>query len=272
MKAIVLTFDKYLPFADHMIQCYQDIWPNNPFVFRVPYQSEHIKSYLLGKYGNKVEMIQSPSGIVDTVYTLIKDLPDNELVFWCMDDRYPIELNVKELEKLHTFVTCYDNSDISAMLFISEPYCWSPNNIYMDEYKIKTEYNQVYLRRKWYRMIWNHQYMRVGFIKYWFSHFPKQMKQAKIMDEILLTMVLPEKYKLYLTKDDYGVYGESTSRGKITQNAIESFCKKNIMLPEDFEKSNMYKIQGVTSYYKKLLYYYSYDLKCLFGIKKRSNF
>lgn len=271
MKAIVLTFDKYLPFSDHMIQCYLDLWPNNPLVFRVPYQSDDVKNFYIEKYGDKVEMIKSQSGIVDTVYTLLTDLPQNEWVFWCMDDRYPISLNVMELEKIYKFVLGANSSNISAMLFTSEPYCWSPNNVYLDQFKIKLDNGQIYYRRKWYRMIWNHQFMRVDFIKDWFSHFPRQMKQAKIMDDILLTMTLPESFRLYMTKENYGIYGESTSRGKMTKNAIDSFSQRKITIPSNFEHSDMYKIQGLSPFWKKMVYYWTYDLKCMLGIKKRSN-
>ena len=271
MKAIVLTFDKYKVFADHMIQSYMNLWPNNQFIFRIPYQDETVKTYFENKYNNKVEMIHSEPGIVDTVYTLLNDLDENEWVFWCMDDRYPISLNVDQLNILYEYITSSDTNDLSAMLFTSEPYCWSANNIYLSKYKIVSSSGQIYLRRKWYRMIWNHQYMKVGFIRYWFSHFPRKMKQAKIVDDNLLKMKLPDEYKLYMTKKNLGVYGESTSRGKITKNTIESFNKNNICLPENFEISDMYKVQGKSSMLKNMLYYCTYDLKCLLGIKNRKN-
>ena len=135
MKAIVLTFDKYKVFADHMIQSYMNLWPNNQFIFRIPYQDETVKTYFENKYNNKVEMIHSEPGIVDTVYTLLNDLDENEWVFWCMDDRYPISLNVDQLNILYEYITSSDTNDLSAMLFTSEPYCWSANNIYLSKYK-----------------------------------------------------------------------------------------------------------------------------------------
>ncbi len=42
MKAIVLTFDKYMIFTDHMILTYQKLWPNNPFIFKIPYQDRNL--------------------------------------------------------------------------------------------------------------------------------------------------------------------------------------------------------------------------------------
>lgn len=272
IKAIVLTFDKYKPFSDHMIHCYMDLWPDNPFIFLIPYQGNEVKVFFEKKYGNKVKMIKSPSGIVDTVFTLIDKLEDDEWLFWCMDDRYPMSLDIPTIKKIHNVVLKSEPKQMSAMLFTSEPYCWSPNNIYLNDYKYKTLDGQVFYRRKWYRMIWNHQYMRVGFVKYWFSHFPRDLKQAKIMDDILLTMDLPDKFRLYMTIDNYGIYGESTSRGGITQNTIESLKKLNIPIPEEFNISDMYKIQGKASKFEKMFYYYTYNLKCFLGLKDKSKY
>ena len=74
MKAIVLTCDKYIKFADHMIYTYQKWWPSNPFTFRVPY-GDYPEN--LAKYGDKVQLIPMDcSQIRDTVLNLLKDLPD----------------------------------------------------------------------------------------------------------------------------------------------------------------------------------------------------
>ena len=113
MKALVLTFDKYRPFAEHMIICYEKLWPNNPFTFRVPYQSEEVKEHFEKTFGSKVEMIKSPSGIVDTMFALSDDLDENEWVYWCMDDRYPMKLNISEVEKCKRFIES-ENSAIPA--------------------------------------------------------------------------------------------------------------------------------------------------------------
>ncbi|WP_249267850.1 hypothetical protein RVR34_16365 [Microcystis aeruginosa FBCC-A68] len=95
MKAIVLTCDKYIKFADHMIYTYQKWWPSNPFTFRVPY-GDYPEN--LAKYGDKVELIPMDSAKVihpietekgtkqvslirDTVLNLLKDLPDEEWIY-----------------------------------------------------------------------------------------------------------------------------------------------------------------------------------------------
>ena len=44
MKAVVLTCDKYMPFADHTIQTYEKLWKNNYFTYRVPYNNNYPQS------------------------------------------------------------------------------------------------------------------------------------------------------------------------------------------------------------------------------------
>jgi len=36
IPAIVLTCQKYVPLAEHMIDRYAAVWPEHPFVFRLP--------------------------------------------------------------------------------------------------------------------------------------------------------------------------------------------------------------------------------------------
>src|SRR5437016_2587497 len=52
MKAIVLTCDRYRAVTEHMILQYEKLWPDHPFVFRVPYQK------LQGAPGNRAEYVQ----------------------------------------------------------------------------------------------------------------------------------------------------------------------------------------------------------------------
>lgn len=247
MKALVLTFDKYRPFAEHMIMCYEEVWPNNPFTFRVPYQSEKVKDYYEKKYGNKVEMIKSPSGIVDTMFALSDDLEEREWVYWCMDDRYPMNLNVEEVEKCRRFIESEKGQAISGLMFCNSPRLWLKENSYWSQYKIRTEEKQTYYRRKNYMMIWNHQFLRVGVVRTFFGLFPKEMKQAKEMDYIKDKAILPDGQLLYVLDHNIGIYGESTNRGVMLKNCVESFHRKGLPLPEGFKMTEQTIIKGTNT-------------------------
>ena len=120
MKAIILTCDKYLPFADHTIYSYEKNWKSNPFIFRVPY-GEIYPEEIRSKYGDKVDIIQTDAAkvvhecnqvdtdsdgkvkvslIKNTVLDLIEDIADDEWIFWTMDDRYLIDINEKQVKKI----------------------------------------------------------------------------------------------------------------------------------------------------------------------------
>jgi hypothetical protein len=261
MKALVLTFDKYRPFAEHMIMCYEQLWPNNPFTFRVPYQSEEVKTHFEEKFGNKVEMIKSPSGIVDTMFALSDDLDDNEWVYWCMDDRYPIKIEVEEVEKCRRFAEA--NNEVDGMMFCNNPKSWLPENVFWTRYVIKTEEGQKYYRRKNYTMIWNHQFLRVKVVRTFFGLFPRVMKQAKEMDYIKDKATLPDEQHLFVLNHNIAIYGESTNRGIMLRNCAESFAKKGLALPEGFEVSNKSIVKGTNGKIDNLKYFFKESLRKL---------
>lgn len=263
MKALVLTFDKYRPFAEHMIMCYEELWSNNPFTFRVPYQSEEVKEYFEKKFGDKVEMIKSPSGIVDTMFALSDDLDENEWVYWCMDDRYPIKLNVEEVEKCKRFIESDNGREISGLMFCNNPRLWLPENSYWFQDKIKTSERQTCYRRKNYTMIWNHQFLRVKVVRTFFNLFPRVMKQAKEMDYIKDKAVLPDDQRLYVLDHNIAIYGESTNRGVMLKNCVESFQQKGLMIPAGFRTSEQTIIKGNNSKKDNVLYVIKTILKKL---------
>lgn len=261
MKALVLTFDKYKSFAAHMILCYEQLWPNHPFTFRVPYQSDEVKSFFESRFGSKVEMIKSPSGIVDTMFALSDDLDEREWVYWCMDDRYPMELNIEEVEKCQKFIESEQGKDISGLMFCNNPRIWLNENCYWRKYKIKTQEKQTYYRRKNYTMIWNHQFLRVEVVRTFFNLFPRVMKQAKEMDYIKDKAVLPDDQRLYMLDHNVAVYGESTNRGIMMKNCADSFRAKGLELPEGFKISDEELVKGTNTKYDNFVYVLKDTLK-----------
>lgn len=266
MEAIVLTFDKYQAFSSHMIKCYMDLWPDNPFIFRVPYQNESTKRYFEKLFGNKVKMIKSPSGIVDTINVLLDGFNDNDWIFWCMDDRYPIRLNLDEIKPIYEYIISAKSKDISSLMYVNAPWCWLKKELFKHDFKIQNA-NQTYLRRKGYRMIWIHQFMRVKVLRTLFSYFPADMKTAKNMDYIMYKHTLPDNQRLYMLDHNAAIYGESTSRGLITKNCLESFKNSGIALPQGFGLSNKTIIQGTNDKVDNMWFAIKYYIKKIIGIK-----
>ena len=76
-----MTYDRNQPFADLMIRRYYYMWPNHPFEFIIPFQKLNVL-----RKSKKHCYVKTPSGICDTVLELIKDMADEEWVYWAMDD------------------------------------------------------------------------------------------------------------------------------------------------------------------------------------------
>lgn len=233
MKAIVLTYDKYHRIADHMIQGYMTIWPDNPFVFRVPYQK--YPTFLKEKYKNKLEFIKTEIGIKNTVLRLIEDLNDDEWIYWCMDDRYPIRIKVDEVLSIYNWIVKLPTNDLSGIMFSNFPKMMNVKKIMSGNNCIYDNAGRKYYRRRNYAMIWMHQFLRVKVLRKLFNEFPDEINQAKQMDYFKSTMYLPEEQKLYIYAKSIAEYGESTHRSKMTLNCARSFEKFGMGIPTDFE-------------------------------------
>jgi len=109
MKAIVLTCDRYRAVTEHMILKYKELWPDHPFVFRIPYQE------LGGRATASSEYVKTPPDIRETVLQLIADLDDDDWIYWCVDDKYPIQF---VLGKINQFVEdAVRTPSLSGLLF-----------------------------------------------------------------------------------------------------------------------------------------------------------
>jgi hypothetical protein len=242
MKAIVLTFDKYRDITDHMIYSYQKLWPGNPFVFRIPYQ-EYPKK-IKEKYGNKVELIESKSDIISTLKTILKDIDDDEWIYWCMDDRYPIYLDVNHLSNIYGWIMGETISpEVCGIGFTYNISDLSSRNLMSSKFIIKDDMDRKYYRIHNYRIIWFHQFFKSKVLKFLVKQFPESLNVAKEMDAYKDVAFLPENYKRYMCVKRIATFGESTSRGKLTLNCLESIKKHNLKVPNNLEitKKTIYK-------------------------------
>jgi hypothetical protein len=104
--------------------------------------------------------------------------------------------------------------------------------------KIKNPLGDVYLERKAWFQIWIHQIMRAKVLRHLFTHLPDHIPSAKAMDELKNDVPKLPEHRLFVTKQNFAVFGESTSRGVITQNCYESMVAAGIEIPEWFRHPN----------------------------------
>lgn len=230
INAIVLTCDRYRPIAEHMILQYEKLWPDHPFLFHVPYQD------LAGENSGRVTYVKTAEQIKPTVLQLIAGIHDDEWVYWCVDDKYPIQLVTDKITDLITDAT--RSPDMSGLLFCRCRVTLDSPKLALFPKKRINSFGDIYFERKAWYQIWIHQLVRVKVLRHLFTNMPDDIPSAKTMDKLKDEVPKLSEHRLYVTKENFAVFGESTNRGAITQNCYESISRSGIELPEWFRVPN----------------------------------
>jgi hypothetical protein len=226
IKTIVLTCDRYRAITEHMIFQYDRLWPGHPFVFHVPYQE------LGGTDTERVKFVTSPSDIKRTVLHLLAEIDEEEWIYWCVDDKYPIQLVT---DKIGTLISHARRSpEVDGLLFCRCRATLNNPKLTLFPRKVKNPFGDIYLERKAWFQIWIHQILRAKVLRHLFTHLPDVIPNAKAMDELKNDVPKLAEHRLFVTKENFAVFGESTRRGVVTQNCYESMVRAKIEIPEWF--------------------------------------
>jgi hypothetical protein len=227
MKAIVLSCDRYRPLTEHMVLCYDKVWPNHPFRFRIPYQD------LCGEDDERRDYVHTPVDFQGTVIGLLADLSDEDWIYWCIDDKYPIHLDVPRIQEVMNWAVATAPGQVSGVMFCRARAAMSGNSLSGE--RIEAPNGDVYLRRKNYSNIWIPQLLRVKVLRHLFGEFPDVIETAKSMDKLKAAVKLPDDHVLVVSEQNHAEFGESTTRGKITQNCYESMLARGMQPPDSME-------------------------------------
>jgi len=230
IRAIVLTCDRYRAVTEHMIFQYDRLWPDHPFVFHVPYQE------LGGVDTEQVKYFPTPSDIKGTVLRLLTQIDEEEWIYWCVDDKYPIQLVTDKIGSLISHAM--RSPGVDGLLFCRCRATLNNPKLTLYSRKVKNSFGDVYLERKAWFQIWIHQILRAKVLRHLFTHLPDDIPSAKVMDELKNDVPKLPEHRLFVTKQNFAVFGESTSRGAITQNCYESMVAAGIEIPEWFRHPN----------------------------------
>jgi hypothetical protein len=231
MKAIVLTFDRYRTLAAHMIRRYAVVWPDHPFEFRIACQQPPPE----GERLDRVDYRVCPEAIKATVLTLLEDLPDDEWIYWCVDDKYPIAFDLPDVRAATRWVTSAGAGRMGAdgVLFCRCRHLLRER--FLTPSRIFDQAGNFYRERLGYEQIWIHQFLRVKVLRHLFKCFPDDIPQAKLMDGWKKNLVKPSGHRLYVAEKNMAVFGESATRGKLTENCCQSLQREGMALPEWFD-------------------------------------
>ena len=226
IKAIVLTCDRYRAITEHMIFQYDRLWPGHPFVFHVPCQE------LGGTDTDRIKYLTAPSDIKGTVLHLLTEISDEEWIYWCIDDKYPIQLVTDKIASLISHAM--RSPEVDGLLFCRCRATLNNPRLTLFPRKVKNPFGDVYFERKSWFQIWIHQVLRAKVLRYLFTHLPDDIPSAKAMDDLKNDVPKLPEHRLFVTKENFAVFGESTSRGVTTQNCYESMVAAGIEIPEWF--------------------------------------
>ena len=224
MKALVLTYDRNRCLTEHMIHKYRQLWPDHPFTFRIPYQQD------IGHGEADREYILSPEDIKGTVMTLLSDIDDAEWIYWCIDDKYPIKLNLPRIRSVFKWVEGIRDPSIGSLLFCR------PDRLLKKKFltgeTLRDSQGMKYLEQRHYKKIWIHQPMRAGVLRHLFESFPDVIPTAKMMDFHKNAVAKPVDHRLFVMAQNLAVFGESSYRGVLTKNCYRSMIANNIRISE----------------------------------------
>ena len=77
-----------------------------------------------------------------------------------------------------------------------------------------------------------------------FDGFPDRPFVAKEMDYFIQGKQVPLTQRMYVSEKNMVIFGESTTRGKLTQNCVQSFRKNGLEIPKIFEQCDKKIIMG----------------------------
>jgi hypothetical protein len=238
MKAIVLTCDNYRTLTEHMIAQYERLWPDHPFVFMVPYQT------LRGSVSKRIRYVKAPGGtasdIPPSVLELLADVDDEEMVYWCADDKYPIQLVTDKIANLMAYAC--DLREISGLMFCRCRATLDRPHLALYPGEWITPLGDILLERRGWYQIWIHQFLRAKVLRYFFSNMPDYVPSPKTMDALKNDIIKLADHRLFVTKENFAVFGESTRGGRLTRNCYESIRSADIVLPSKYRRPSRKRI------------------------------
>lgn len=254
MKAIVLTYDKSHVFTDHMIASYNKYWTDHRFQFYIPYQEE--KQGLQSKYGDLCRFIRTPKSIKKTILSLLDRIPDWEVVYFCIDDKYIANCDANFLNLFHNWVAAKSTMDqnFKGACFYRGFHFMQKQNLDNSDVIFGPGGEKLF-RRNTYHHIWIHQYLRTGILRSLFESFPDDDFIARAMDEYIgqnskrrSPMRFQSEERVYVTDKNHVNFGESTWHGKVTKNCADSMRRQGFQIPDNFlpeERSVFYPRRAV---------------------------
>jgi hypothetical protein len=164
-------------------------------------------------------------------------MDDEAWVYWCIDDRYPLRLIQPAVDELTKLVQAEAMPEAAGIMFCRWGKMWLPDSTVPGEERV-TPGGATLLRRRDYSQIWLHQFLRVKVLRHLFERLPDAVPQAIALDPLKHKVAMPGDHRLYVVQKNLAVFGESTTRGRVTRNCAQSLRRKGIDVPPGFPETD----------------------------------
>lgn len=222
MKALCFTFDRNMPVMEYVLHTYFKCWPDNPFVFYVPWNKTEPR-HLIKKYGaSKIKLVAAPdSGIKPTLRALLQHFGDEEFLWWAQDDKYILDFKVKSL--IRDFLD-FSDSSVGGFMFTKNA---DAERAYSQ--KKKRIKGCQFIEKKNYHQIFQPQILNVSIIKE--LYLKSTPKDHYPLAELYPSMRKKPIKPLYTTPCNYINIAESLDQGKLTQNLVNHMREDGFAVP-----------------------------------------
>lgn len=226
IPALVLTYDRNRLATENMILQYEALLGPDFFHFFVPFQ----KNDRIGpRIASRVTLLESDPAIPATVATLTGAVKPGEMVYWCIDDKYPVDLDVAAYRAAGALAAQpqgarhgIDGISLALARRLARGRGLSPRRTLVPGLPGALH------RRRNFNQFWLHQFMKPECIDFVFSHFPRSLRRAKEMDAHL-DRITGNPFAMYVAGKNGIAFGESTSRGTATANLRQALQRNGLL-------------------------------------------
>lgn len=233
-----------MPIAEHMIDRYGTLWPGHPLRFRLP-DGPRARA-VADLHPGSVETVPTPDGngtgrIRDAVLGLLSGIEDEQWVYWCIDDKYPVRLDAAAMDRLVDAIERIDDPGVSGLLPV-RPRQRVDRARHDPDDRLRVE-STWFLRRHGWGRIWLHQFVRAGLLRSLMEPMPEVIPAAKAMDGMIKVRALPAGRTVWTIERGIAVLGESTTAGALTRNCAKSMRERG-PLPAGYDVSTRAELYG----------------------------
>ena len=234
IPALVLTYDRNAVLCAHMMLAYDRVWQGHPLHFVVPTQGDLWDGWYRPEM---MTTVPAPADILGTMDALLAPFDDDDWVYWCIDDKYPIQFDVGVVEGLAGDVLATTDPSVTGFMFARCRKLMQRPHVDPDD--VSTTRSGVRLiRRNDYNQIWIHQFLRARVLRSMFARFPRRSFPAKGMDQFTgqvgpdyRAWPVPDGQNMFVAETCAAVFGESTVAGALTNNCAASMAGYGFDLP-----------------------------------------